>query len=116
MIRHTAVSTDVRKANIFEQVGQMQYNQSDKLRAFGIDVADQRFIQVDARRLPPPGIQYSNGVANPSKGAWRMDFGRQHMKFLDPKNCLKWCVLNTDSYLDRSRLDSFISEVCSIKY
>ena len=112
MIRYTAVSTDQRKSNIVEQVNSIQYNQSAALAAFGIRVNDEAFIKVPARQLPPPKIEYANGgVATPSKGQWRMEFGKQSMKFLEPAVCLKWCVLNTDTYLDNSYLDSFISEV-----
>lgn len=112
MIRYTAVSTGERKANIVEQTNSIQYDQSETLRAFGINVDDKKFLQVPARRLPPPNIQYSNGVATPSKGQWRMEFGNKNLNFLEPVNCLKWCVLNTDTYLKGSYLDSFIGEVC----
>lgn len=109
MIRHTAVSTDQRKANIEQQVNSIQYNRSPNLAAFGISVNDKKFLEVPARQLPPPNIEYSNGVVTPAKGQWRMDFGNKN--FLKPADCLKWCVLNTDSRLDRSNLDSFVTEV-----
>lgn len=112
MIRYTAVSTAERKANIVEQTHSIQYNRSDTLRAFGINVDDSNFLKVQARQLPPPDIQYKNGKAKPSKGAWRMDFGRTPLTFLQPVDCLKWCVLNTDTYLNGANLDSFVSEVC----
>lgn len=112
MIKYTAVDTRQRKANIMEQVDLIQYNRARTLAEFGINVNDKKFLEVQARRLPPPNIEYSNGKATPSKGVWRMDFGRTHMKFIKPVDCFKWCVLNTDGYLDRSHLDSFVGEVC----
>lgn len=112
MIKFTAVSTDQRKANIQEQVNSIQYNRSDNLAAFGIKVDDQRFVQVPARQLPPPRIEYRNGtMVTPSKGQWRMEFGRTSANFLQPANCLKWCVLNTEKYLSDSDLNTFIGEV-----
>lgn len=111
MIRHTAVSTDQRKANILEQVNLMHYNQSETIAAFGIKVADKEFVQVDARQLLPPKIEDKNGSVTPDKGVWRMEFGNQKKEFLKPVVCLKWCILNTDSYVDRSILNSFAREV-----
>lgn len=113
MIKYTAVSTDQRKINIHEQVNAIQYNQSTNLAGFGIRVNDRQFLQVPARRLPAPTIEYSNGSsARPAKGVWTMDF-RNKNTFLDvkPVNCLKWCVLNTDQFCKDFNVDNFISEV-----
>lgn len=111
MIKYTAVCTDQRKRNIQDQVHSIQYNRSENLAGFGIRVDDRKFLQVPARQLPPPNIEYSNGMVTPAKGQWRMDFGNK--KFLKPVNCLKWCVLNTDPRLDSSDLDTFVGEVCT---
>lgn len=110
MIRHTAVSTDQRKSNIQQQVNSIQYSRSQNLAAFGITVNDREFLKVPARQLQPPKIEYINGTVPPSKGQWRMDFGNKN--FLKPADCLRWCVLNTDGYLNNANLDSFITEVC----
>lgn len=107
MIRHTAVNTDQRKRNIGEQVNLMNYNGSATLAAFGIKLDDKNFLKVLARQLPPPKIAYSNGPITPSKGQWNMG------NFLNSAVCLKWCILNTDSYLDPSKLNAFIRQVCT---
>lgn len=111
MIKYTAVSTDERKGNIQDQVRSIQYNRSQNLAGFGIRVEDSKFMQVPARQLRPPSIEYSNGTVTPAKGAWRMDFGNK--TFLKPVQCWKWCVLNTDRYLNDSNVDTFIGEVCN---
>lgn len=112
MIRHTAVSTDQRKRNIEEQVNSMNYNRSETLAEFGIKVDDKHFLKVPARQLAPPTIEYSNGTITPAKGQWQMQFGNRNAQFLKPADCLKWGILNTDSYLDQAPLNSFVSEVC----
>lgn len=112
MIRHTAVSTDQRKANIEKQVNSIQYNnRSATLAAFGITVDDKNFMKVPARQLHPPEIVYKNGKVTPDRGQWRMEFRRQPLQFLQPADCLKWSVLITDKYSDESKVLSFVTEV-----
>lgn len=114
MIEYTAVSTGQRKENIQELVKSMEYKQSNTLAEFGVKfVNEQKFLEVPARKLNPPKIEYSNGMmVTPNNGQWRMQIEKKNMNFLKPANCLKWCILNTDSYLDLSKLDSFVGEVC----
>lgn len=111
MIQHTAVGTDERKRNILSLVKAMKYNDSATLAAFGIKVDDTKFLGAPARQLDPPKIQYSNGVVTPWRGQWNMRFDNKNMNFLKAAECLEWGVLNTDSKLDSSKLDSFVSEV-----
>lgn len=111
MIKETAGSTNDRKTNIKKLVDFIRYKQSDTLAAFGIKVNEENFVKVPARKLPAPDIKYSNGVATPKTGQWRMQFGNKNMNFLEAAECSKWCILNTDSYLDASKLDSFFREV-----
>lgn len=111
MIKHTAVSTDVRKQNIMDQVNMMKLNRSGTLAEFGIRVDDGDFIKAPARQLFAPKIQYSDGTVTPMKGAWQMQMGNKDLHFIQPADCLKWCVLNTDNYLDQSKVDTFVSMV-----
>lgn len=69
MIKHTAVSTDERKANIMQF--SRNYAENRDLQAFGIDVS-QTFEKVMARIINPPDILYGSGKqkVNAAKGTW----------------------------------------------
>lgn len=111
MIKYSNGTTDDRIRNIQEQLKNMAYNRSKTLAAFGIKVDDQNFLKVPARQILPPKIVYNNGTVTPSKGQWRMDFGKSTMQFLDPAKCSKWSILNSDRSLDPSLLRTFSSDV-----
>lgn len=108
MIRVSAVSTDQRKRNIMEMIRKVNHNQSPEIKAFGIEIGTE-FIDVPARQLPPPLIEYANGkVVRPAKGVWQIMSGTQ---FLKTSGKWKWFVLNTDRFVQNGLLQRFAREV-----
>jgi eukaryotic translation initiation factor 2C len=105
MIRHTAVSTDERKANI-KQFSTM-YAENKDLKAFGIDVK-QEFEKVMARIIAPPDVKYNNRTekVNSLKGTWKD--GNYLQKAVGE---VKFAIVNCDDRTSPQTLLNFKVEV-----
>lgn len=102
MIRYAATSTDVRKQKIMDILRQIDYNRSETVQGFGLNV-DNNFTEVDARILKPPQLQYGNNARIiPRDGVWRPD-GKQ---FITPMGAMKWAFLKIDFRTQRNALQS----------
>lgn len=97
IIKVSATTTENRKARIMDLLMQINHNSSNEINGFGINVGN-RFIDVTARKLNPPMIQYKNDkVIKPIDGVWNM----MNAKFLLTNQStteFKWGILNADSY------------------
>ncbi|XP_055305199.1 protein argonaute-2-like [Sitodiplosis mosellana] len=100
IIRHSATSTDERKKRIMDVFNVVNHNNSQAIKNFGVDVGKE-FIQVPARKLEAPTIQYKNTTVKPKNGVWNP----VNMEFLmsEPtsKTGLEWGILNADNWTER---------------
>lgn len=111
MIRQSAGSTDQRKIKTMNVLNAVDHNGSNTIRAFGIEII-KKFIEVPARQLAPPLIEYANRkTAKVSKGAWRMEIGSEKLKYLVPSAVTKWCIINTDQYTRDDAVRAFAQAI-----
>lgn len=99
MIREAAGSTDDRKKKIIDLLKKVTHNSSETIKGFGLQV-DTKFINVPARQLAAPTIEYKNSQkAGVTRGAWRSD-NLQYLKtYATSTNIdIKWSIINTDQY------------------
>lgn len=75
----------------------VNYNTNDVLKEFGISVGD-TFLNNEARILEPPMLKYRDDEIQPKFGAWNSS----NKKFIDPKNLVKWAILNLNKRLNRN--------------
>lgn len=110
IIKVSATTTDDRKARIMDLLNKINHNSSNAINGFGISVGNQ-FIDVTARLLDPPTIQYKNAkIIQPRDGVWNM----MNAKFLltghQSTTEFKWGILNADSNTD----DLAIRKLCEM--
>lgn len=95
---------------IMDVFGQVNHNNSKIIQGFGINV-DSKFIEVPARKLLAPTIQYKNCTITPKNGVWNP----VQMEFLitepAPASGVEWGVLNTDRYTDRGQIIQMFNKV-----
>uniref|UniRef100_A0A1L8DX68 Putative germ-line stem cell division protein hiwi/piwi n=1 Tax=Nyssomyia neivai TaxID=330878 RepID=A0A1L8DX68_9DIPT len=105
MIRETATSTDVRKKNILDIVHEVKFNKSPIVSNFGISVGD-KFIDIDARILNAPMIEYSNRkTVLPRDGVWRNE------QFIVPTTIQKWAILVLDYRANILNITNFAEQL-----
>lgn len=102
MIKVAATSTDVRKDKIMEMLRRISHNQSSALNQFGINVGSE-FLNVPARVLDAPTLQYKNDTVRPAKGQWRID----NLQFLNPMTLTRYAVLVMDKYVRENDVRQF---------
>ena len=110
IIKVSATTTNDRKARIMDLLNRINHNSSNAINGFGINVGN-RFIDVTARQLDPPKIEYKNNrVFEPRDGVWNL----MNAKFLltghQSTTEFKWGILNADSYTN----ESAIRELCKM--
>lgn len=101
MIRESATSTDKRKEKVMGILRQINYNQSETVQSFGLNVGNQ-FAQISARILRPPDLKYANGNVTPRDGVWRAE----NKQFLLPQKAANWGFLKIDHRTQRNALQS----------
>lgn len=101
MIREAATNTDKRKEKVMSILRQINYNQSETVRNFGLSV-DNKFAEVPARILRPPELRYANGNVTPRDGVWRAE----SKQFLLPQKAANWGFLKIDYRTQRNALQS----------
>lgn len=110
MIRCAATKPAVRKQGAIDAVARVNHNSDETCKAFGISI-DPKMMQVPARVLPAPMIQYDDRkLIEPRFGAWN---NRHNMKLAKAAPFINWAVLN----LSRSRdaeIQGFITQL--VKY
>ncbi|XP_055705408.1 protein argonaute-2 [Phlebotomus papatasi] len=89
MIKHTATSTDERKRRILEVLKKVNFNQSEVVKGFGLNVGNQ-FETVDARILNAPTLEYARNKSQiPKDGVWQI----RSEQFIVPTSINNWAVL-----------------------
>uniref|UniRef100_A0A1L8DX88 Putative germ-line stem cell division protein hiwi/piwi n=1 Tax=Nyssomyia neivai TaxID=330878 RepID=A0A1L8DX88_9DIPT len=105
MIRETATSTDVRKERILNILRKANFNASPIVSNFGISVG-QDFIDVDARILNAPKLEYSNRkTVLPRDGVWRNE------QFIVPTTIQKWAILVLDYRANILNITNFAEQL-----
>lgn len=108
MIRQAAGSTDQRKEKIMRLLKQVNHNGSKTIQSFGLKV-DNEFIDVPARLLNPPMIEYKNRkTVEPKRGAWAMA-GNQFLESVSGRT--KWCIIIADKYMYEEPVMDFAKKV-----
>lgn len=102
MIKVAATSTDVRRDKIMDMLRRISHNQSPALNQFGINVGNE-FLNVPARVLDAPTLQYKNSTVRPAKGQWRID----NLQFLNPMTLTRYAVLVMDKYVRENDVRQF---------
>lgn len=93
MIRYAAVDTITRKNKIFESFSPFQHNRDPTIRAFGVEIDCNNFLEVDARIINAPRLQYGNNkLIDVAKGSWRAE----NVEYIQPSDLIKWAILLTD--------------------
>lgn len=78
-----------------ELVNTISHNSSKTIQGFGINV-DNKFIDVTARQLDPPQIQYKNSkLVKPKNGVWNM-LDSEFLITDSPPGGFKWGILNIE--------------------
>ncbi|XP_055301016.1 protein argonaute-2-like [Sitodiplosis mosellana] len=110
IIRVAATTTDARKERIMELLNKINHNRSAAITGFGMNVGN-KFVDVAARQLDPPKIQYKNSkVIEPKNGVWNMFKEEFLLTDQKPANGLTWGILNADCSTDQST----IRELCNM--
>jgi eukaryotic translation initiation factor 2C len=96
MIRYSATSTEQRKKKIHDLLRRIEYQNSDTIRSFGVQV-EKKFESVEGRVIDPPTIEYRNRqTVRVDKGVWQL---RRGEKFKEGGKVVPWGILNCDGYL-----------------
>lgn len=105
MIKEAATSTDVRKQKILGILNQIQYNNADAVKGFGLKVGDQ-FAEIPARILDAPMLQYKDRDIKPARGEWRAE----GVNFIQAERAVIWGFLVLDNRLQ----ESLVRDVCGM--
>ncbi|KAK7689674.1 hypothetical protein QCA50_007469 [Cerrena zonata] len=91
MVKFSTKKPADRLNSIMKGLGVLSYGQSEYIRAFGLDVATQNPLVVNARVLDPPRMLYRGPQASvmPRDGAWNMI----QKKFYQPSSVKGWVVV-----------------------
>lgn len=100
IIRKAATTTDIRKEKILNMLGKINHNAAPNIRGFGIELKP-GFVQVPARCLDAPTIQYKNGTVPVRNGVWQND-KKTFIETLTTET--NFAVLNFDDRTDDTSL------------
>jgi len=89
VLKDAAVDPNIRRDRIQAHMANSKFDADETLRAFGVRVEPQ-MMQVDARVLPPPHIQYGgNASIKAQLGTWNL----LDVKFHAPAQLVNWGVV-----------------------
>lgn len=105
MIKMTCAKPHVRQQKIASALKDANFARDANVRSFNLEV-DDRMMEVEARELPAPEIQYANSVERPRDGSWNM----RNKSFYYGRSIYSWAVI---SFCDERRtkasdIDRFI--------
>lgn len=110
IIKVSATTTKDRKSRIMYLLKKINHNGSNEINGFGINI-EKRFIDVTARQLDPPIIQYKNAITTPKDGVWNMKNAKFLLTGHQPATEFKWGILKADSYTDESAIGNLCEMV-----
>ncbi|KAL7797242.1 Piwi domain-containing protein [Trichoderma ceciliae] len=105
MIKIAVTRPNVRKADIMKNVRDLQLPQDPYLRHYGIQL-DTQFAKTEARILPPPAVNFSQGTADPKySGRWDLR-GKKFFK-QNVISLTNWGFLVMDDCVNPNQLQQF---------
>lgn len=103
MISHAAVSPNDRLRNTIRTVATTDHDSDPTCAAFNLKVS-KRNLEVSARILDPPRIQYASSQDTPRSGSWNT---RHNHRFSNAAPLKSWAVMNL-SRSPENRIQQFI--------
>ncbi|KAI0558492.1 Protein argonaute 3 [Gracilaria domingensis] len=104
IVRAACTKPCIRRNNAIRKIQQLKHHQHPTCRDFGVRVHSD-LVKLKARVLPPPSIQYRQGITVPNNGEWRAKNG-----VMNPSNVLSWAVCSMVQ-IGEVEIEQFINDL-----